>query len=178
MRFGMMFGNVGATTTWAATTETKPMASSDATSAFVTTESPSTTESVGTTDAVTTTTTTTTIQLFREELLLVTVPAGKSFIARQKSVQAAQQNATLNGNSRNISRNSHKLRVNMKGKDQRVKVDGKKLTRPIIRFNSQGTEIFPFSYFAFPMLKWVKMIKDIQNINIFHKTRTNGLYFG
>ena len=24
----------------------------------------------------------------------------------------------------------------------------------------------------------VKMIKDIQNVNIFHKTRTNGLYFG
>lgn len=138
MRFGTIFGTAtvsnewstteGATTTssWRATTETAPM-SSDATPAIVSTTIVSpTTETVGTTEALTTTTTTTTAQLgnsssgiFREELddeLRDSYPAaGNNSIARQKSVQAAQQNATLNGNSRNISRNSHKLRVNMKG---------------------------------------------------------------
>ena len=41
--------------------------------------------------------------------------------------------------------------------------------------NSQGTEIFPFSYFAFSMLKLIKVMKDIKNINTFEETRTGGL---
>ena len=44
--------------------------------------------------------------------------------------------------------------------------------------NSPGTKIFPFSYFAFTSLKLKKVIKDIKNINIFHKTRVHGLDFG
>ena len=44
--------------------------------------------------------------------------------------------------------------------------------------NSQGTEIFPFSYFAFSMLKLIKVMKDIKNINTFEETRTGGLDFG
>ena len=46
------------------------------------------------------------------------------------------------------------------------------------RLNSQGTEIFPFSYFANPWLECEKVRKDIKNINNFRKTRTNGLNFG
>ena len=44
--------------------------------------------------------------------------------------------------------------------------------------NSPGTEIFPFSYFAFTLLQLRKVIKDIKNINICDKTRTHGLDFG
>ena len=44
-------------------------------------------------------------------------------------------------------------------------------------FNSQGTENFPFSYFANPKLKLIKVVKDIKNINTFDKTRTHGLDF-
>ena len=44
--------------------------------------------------------------------------------------------------------------------------------------NSQGTEIFPFSYFAFTLLKLRKVIKDIIIINIFDKTRRHALDFG
>ena len=40
--------------------------------------------------------------------------------------------------------------------------------------HSQGTEKFPFSYFANPTLKLIKVIKDIKNINTFDKTRTHG----
>ena len=45
-------------------------------------------------------------------------------------------------------------------------------------FNSPGTEIFPFSYFAFTLLKLRKVIKDIKIINIFEKTRRHALDFG
>ena len=44
-------------------------------------------------------------------------------------------------------------------------------------FNSPGTEIFPFSYFAFTLLKLRKVIKDIKNLTIFHKTKVQGLDF-
>ena len=44
--------------------------------------------------------------------------------------------------------------------------------------NSPGTEIFPFSYFAFTLLKLRKVIKDIKIINIFDKTRRHALDFG
>ena len=50
--------------------------------------------------------------------------------------------------------------------------------KPKINLNSPGTEIFPFSYFAFTLLKLRKVIKDIKNINIFDKTRVHGLEFG
>ena len=43
--------------------------------------------------------------------------------------------------------------------------------------NSQGTENFPFSYFANPKLKLVKVIKDIKKVNIFDETRTHALDF-
>ena len=46
-----------------------------------------------------------------------------------------------------------------------------------IGINSQGTDNFPFSYFANPTLKLIKVIKDIKNINTFDKTRTHGLDF-
>ena len=46
-----------------------------------------------------------------------------------------------------------------------------------MNFNSQGTENFPFSYFANPKLKLIKVIKDIKNMNTFYKTRTHGLGF-
>ena len=45
-------------------------------------------------------------------------------------------------------------------------------------FNSPGTEIFPFSYFAFTLLKLRKLIKDIKIINIFDKTRRHAFDFG
>ena len=45
------------------------------------------------------------------------------------------------------------------------------------RFNSQGTEIFPFSYFENPWLECGFVIKVIKNINKSHKTRTYGLNF-
>ena len=48
----------------------------------------------------------------------------------------------------------------------------------LVNINSLGTEIFTFSYFAFTSLKMMKVIKDIKNINIFHKTRVHGLDFG
>ena len=156
---------VGTNTTsgWSSTTETAPMSS--ATSA--TTSVPATTETDGTTEAFTTTTTISSstepkLMLdngqqeselgekgsssgsFREEIddeLRDSYPAaGNSSISRQKSVQAAQQNATFDSDSRNISGDSHKLRVNMKGtspgRNQRVKVDVKKLTRSIIPYDS------------------------------------------
>ena len=44
-------------------------------------------------------------------------------------------------------------------------------------FNSQGTEIFPFSYFENPWLECDLVRKDNKYINIFHKTRTYGLNF-
>ena len=53
----------------------------------------------------------------------------------------------------------------------------KLLQQPKEMFNSQGTENFPFSYFANPKLKLIKVIKDIKNINTFYKTRTHGLCF-
>ena len=39
-------------------------------------------------------------------------------------------------------------------------------------------ELFPFSYFAFSLLKFRKVVKDIKNINIFDKTRTHRVDFG
>ena len=45
------------------------------------------------------------------------------------------------------------------------------------QLNSQGTENFPFSYFANPKLKLIKVIKDIKNINTFDNTRIQGLDF-
>ena len=44
-------------------------------------------------------------------------------------------------------------------------------------FNSQMTEIFPFSYFENPWLECDLVIKDNKDINIFHKTRTYGPNF-
>ena len=41
--------------------------------------------------------------------------------------------------------------------------------------NSQGAEIFPFSYFENPWLECDLAIKDMKNIHNFHKTRTYGL---
>jgi len=43
---------------------------------------------------------------------------------------------------------------------------------------SRGTEIFPFSYFENPWLECELVIKDINNIHNFYKTRTYGLNFG
>ena len=43
--------------------------------------------------------------------------------------------------------------------------------------NSQGAEIFPFSYFENPWLECDLVRKDNKYINIFHKTRTYGLNF-
>ena len=45
-------------------------------------------------------------------------------------------------------------------------------------FNSQGTEIFPFSYFTNPWLECDLVIKDIKNIIHFYETRTYVLNFG
>ena len=45
-------------------------------------------------------------------------------------------------------------------------------------FNSRVTENFPFSYFAFSLLAFSQMIKDIKNRKYFHKTRSNSLEFG
>jgi len=47
-----------------------------------------------------------------------------------------------------------------------------------ICFNSQGTEFFPFSYFENPWLECDLVIKDLKNINNYHKTRTDGLNIG
>ena len=44
--------------------------------------------------------------------------------------------------------------------------------------NSQGTEIFPFSYFENLWLECDLVIKVIKNINNSHKTRTYGPNFG
>ena len=40
-------------------------------------------------------------------------------------------------------------------------------------FNSPGTELFPFSYFAFCLAEFSQVITDIQILITFHKTRTN-----
>ena len=37
---------------------------------------------------------------------------------------------------------------------------------------SQGTEIFPFSYFENPWLEYDNVIEYIKNVNTFDKTRT------
>ena len=135
---------------WTGTTETAPMSSAlvSTTTVVSTTETDGTTEALTTTTTTTTRTMSSSTKpelmldngqnmesqleekgsssvLFREviddELRDSYPAAGNNSISRQKSVQAAQQNATFDGSSRNISRNSHKFRVNMKGTDQRVK---------------------------------------------------------
>ena len=47
-----------------------------------------------------------------------------------------------------------------------------------IGLNSPGTEIFPFSYFAFTLFKLIRLIEDIKSIYIIQKTRAHGLDFG
>ena len=44
--------------------------------------------------------------------------------------------------------------------------------------NSPGTEIFPFSYFAFTLFKLIRLIEDFKSIYIIQKTRIHGLDFG
>ena len=44
--------------------------------------------------------------------------------------------------------------------------------------NSPVTRNFPFSYFAFTFIHRSQVIKDIKNINNFHKTRVDGLDSG
>ena len=48
----------------------------------------------------------------------------------------------------------------------------------VANFNSQGTEIFPFSDFENPWLECDLVIKHSKNINIFHKTIVFSLNFG
>ena len=48
------------------------------------------------------------------------------------------------------------------------------LNRPEL-LNSRVTEIFPFSYFAFSLIAFSQIIKNIKNLKSFHKTRNNCL---
>ena len=46
------------------------------------------------------------------------------------------------------------------------------------KLNSPVTKNFPFSYFAFTFIHCSQVIKDIKNINSFHKSRSHGRDFG